>query len=71
VEEKICARCGKPIKDRKRFLLILEERPRYRTYYQPTPLGLYFHERCVKRISVNVRNLYDLIKVMNKLSDQK
>jgi len=67
-DEKICAICGKPIKQRIRFVLVLEKRERYRTYFKPTPLGLYFHEGCVKKISVNVKNLWDLIRVMNQLT---
>ena len=65
--EIICARCGKAIHERRRFRLILEVRPRYRTYYQSQAIGLYFHEHCIKNISVRVRNLWDLVRVLNKL----
>lgn len=65
--EVICARCGKVINQRRRFALVLETRKKYSTYVEKTPLELYFHEKCVTNISVNIRNLWDLIRVMNKL----
>jgi len=65
--EAICARCGKPIKQRRRFVLLLEVRPPYRTHYVAQNLGLYFHEHCIKRISVKVSDLWDLVNVLNKL----
>jgi len=65
--EVICAKCGKAIPQRRRFKLVLEVRPRYRSHYNAKEIGLYFHEHCIKNISVRVSDLWDLIRVLNKL----
>ena len=65
--EIICARCGKAITQRRRFQLILEVRARYRSHYNAQPIGLYFHEHCIKNISVRVKDIWDLVRVLNKL----
>lgn len=70
-KDVICARCGRPIRERRRFALVLEQRPRYRNFYTPVPLGLYFHESCIKNISVKVRDLWDLLQIMNKIKGEK
>jgi len=69
-KEVICARCGKVISQRRRFALVLESRRKYSAYVEQTALQLYFHEKCITNISVNIRNLWDLIRVMNKLGAQ-
>lgn len=66
-KEVICARCGKVIHQRKRFSLVYEARRKYSSYVQQTALQLYFHEQCITKISVKVKDLWDLIRVMNKL----
>lgn len=65
--EVVCASCGKLIKERKRFILLVEERRKYSSYFKQTNLLLYFHEKCIVKISVKISNIYDLLKVMRKL----
>lgn len=67
----ICARCGKPILQRKRFQLVYETREKYSPIWETTPLQLYFHEKCIKNISVKVRDLWDLVKVMNEIEGNR
>lgn len=64
---KICAICGKDVMERTRFHIVLEQRKKYRTYWEPIPIDLYFHVDCITKVNVNVKNLYDLLRVMNKL----
>lgn len=68
-QNKVCAICGKDIKGWRRFSLHFELRRKYTRYWSKSSsnLDLYFHEKCICKVSINVKNLWDLLRIMNKL----
>jgi len=66
----ICACCGKHIAQRKCFKLALQKRAKYHSYWEQVPLELYFHIHCIRKISINARNVYDLLALMRKIDGE-
>lgn len=67
----VCAKCNKRIKQRERFSLHYETRPKYSKYYSwassEKNLRLYFHKNCILKMNINCKKLFNFLKITGEI----